>query len=117
MPDKIFQKFDLDLESLAKLLEIESIHHLDKLTDIGMQKIKSLNFPKATETLRKEMSAKDYEILESSDMYCGLHESIIIGGILGKMDIKGDFYSLTEKLKMPYKSGICYFPRTSNEKQ
>ncbi len=115
--NRIFQRFDLDLESMARSLGLESMFNLDRLGEKSRGKLTELNFPKATETLRQKLLEKGYEVLESNDVYCGLHGSIILGGELGKMNHKEDFYELAAEFNLPYRSGHSYFPQEAKNEQ
>lgn len=93
---KIFQQFDLNLEAMTE--------EFDKLSPEEKAKI---NLPEAAKTLRKEMLRKGYSVLESQTMYGGIPQTIIVGGEHG-MGHKEDFYNLTERLGLKFKSGDYY---------
>ena len=105
---KIFQRFDLDFKALVSLLGVDVRKNLGELSPQGLEVLKDSKFAQATSVLRKRLVKKGYEVLESNDVYCGLHGSIILGGEIGKMDLKGDFYEITGEFKMPYHSGSSY---------
>lgn len=104
--ERIFQKFDLDPDFIA-LAKSELDRDRRKLEEKFSEELKNLS--QTTKILRQGLLNKGYVVLESNDVYCGLHGSIILGGELGKMQHKTDFYELTTKLKLPYVSGPCYF--------
>ena len=112
--DRIFQRFDLDLDfkawAMAGSDEKTKRKLKEKLEDrFGKEKFGGeLGLPDATNTLRQALLDKGYEFLESNDVYCGLHGSIIIGGEVQKKH-KDDFYELTNQFNLPYHSGNCYF--------
>lgn len=69
-----------------------------------------MNLPAPIEsgrTIRKELSKRGYEVLFSNVSYCGVPESIIVGGEHGKMH-KDDFYRVAGKLGLFFKSGDFY---------
>lgn len=96
---KVFQRFDLDEGSL------------DRLDTEG---IKRLELPQAGKTLREELLRLGYDVLESNGFYRGVPRSIIVGGDI-EMDHKVDFYALIERLKLPFKTEICYIQKTNQE--
>ena len=97
---KIFQSFKLDLETIAKLAR-----------ELTPEQLKELSLPQKRETLVREMLKKGYDVLTGSHNYCGLPETILIGGEIG-MNHKQDFYELARKLGLTqFSSGECYFPQ------
>jgi len=114
---RIFQRFDLDFRALESLLGVDVRTNLGKLSFQGLQVLKDSKFAQATSVLREKLVAKGYEVLESNDVYCGLHGSIILGGEIGKMDHKVDFYGLASEFKMPYCSGSSYFLSARDSEQ
>jgi hypothetical protein len=110
---KIFQRFDLDFKALESLLGVDVRKNLSELSSQGLEVLKDSRFAQATSVLRQRPVKKGYEVLESNDVYCGLHGSIILGGEIGKMDHKGDFYEIAGEFKMPYRSGSFYFYSSS----
>lgn len=89
---KAFQKFDLDLEALAELYE---------------KNPGGLNGVQVWRALKEELREKGYEVLKSGDNYGGLPASIIVGAGIDK-SAKDDFYGITERFKLPYRSGDYY---------
>jgi len=106
--DRIFQRFDLDFEALESKLGVNIKRDLDKLSEAGKKTLVALKFPETTRILRERLVQEGYEFLESNDIYCGLHGSIIIGGEFGK-NPKEDFYELAAVFDLPYRSGQSYF--------
>ncbi|MDP3026835.1 MAG: hypothetical protein Q8N63_03940 [Nanoarchaeota archaeon] len=108
--DKLFQRFDLDQDFKAWTMARSDEETKRKLEDrFGKERFGGeLDLPDATNTLKQALLDKGYEFLESNDVYCGLHGSIIIGREVGKKH-KDDFYELANKFNLPYHSGNCYF--------
>ena len=89
---KIFQQFCLNLEAMIRL---------------DNEALSKLNLPEAGRTLKQELINKGYQVLESNVYFYGVSDSVIVGGEFGK-NHKSDFYELTEKLGLTYKSGGFY---------
>ena len=98
MPE-IYQRFDLDLEAMTKL---------------GHEKLLELNLPKAGRTLRQGLIQNGYIVLESNESFSGIPHSVIVGGDFGK-NHKGDFYELTERLGLQYRSEAFYTQRNGTD--
>ena len=88
---KLYQRFDLEYKTGAKVSDISKKALLQKL----MQPLRD----------------KGYSILTSNDFTKNLPNSIIVGGVEytdnGK-NIEGDFYILTKSLGLPYKKSLSY---------
>ncbi len=92
---KIYQRFDLDLE---------------KINNLCREELLNLNLYQAGKTIRQDLIEKGYVVLESDKCFSGTPESIIIGGEIGK-NHKEDFYKLTKSLGLQsiyYMSETCY---------
>ena len=90
----IFQRFDLDLEAMTQLSKEE----LSNLLGAGRN-------------LTRGLLEEGYSILESNETFCGINNSIIVGGEYGQ-DHKVDFYGLANILGLRYyKSGQYYTQR------
>lgn len=87
---KIYQEFNLDMESILKERAI----------------IKT----GASQTLVQKLLEKGYEVLESNSRFNGAPESIILGSDFN-FNCKADFYNLACKLGLPYRSGPFYIGR------
>jgi hypothetical protein len=88
---KIYQEFNLDLDSIPK----DDV----KLIKTG-----------ASQTLVQKLLEKGYEVFESNSRFNGAPESIILGSDFN-LNCKADFYNLTCKLGLPYRSGPFYIKR------
>jgi hypothetical protein len=76
-----FQRFDLDLESLSE-------------SERG-------SLSKAGTSLIQKLSENDYIVLKSGSSYCGVPNSILIGGE-SFSNVKGYFLKLVSELGIPY---------------
>lgn len=92
---KIFQRFDLVKEKMEEFIREE------RASSNPSTQLES------GRAIRKELSKRGYDVLFSNVSYCGVPESIIMGGEFGKMH-KDDFYSVAGKLGLFFKSGDCY---------
>lgn len=91
MADKIFQRFDLDASYMTRLVAMKP----------------EGTFDDAGKTLGDELRKKGYLVLISNGVHYGVPGSIIVGGELG-MNIKGDFWEIAGRWKLPFSSGPFY---------
>ncbi|MBI3032987.1 hypothetical protein HYY69_05930 [Candidatus Woesearchaeota archaeon] len=91
MASIVFQEFHLDL---------------DRILDQPLR-----TEPHAGTRLLDHLAERGYAVLEPGDTYRGLPVSILLGGVFGSKDFKGDFYAAVQRLGIPYYvSGPYYIP-------
>lgn len=84
----IYQSFKLDLEAITE--------KKDKIPSGAANKLKA------------ELRNRGYDfILENMNSFCGVPETIIVASREGEF-VKRDFYEITERLNLSYKSGDFY---------
>ena len=93
---EIYQEFKLDTEEMRR-----------KLSKLNEAERRNWNPTKARKTLVEKLTEKGFTVLGSNASYCGIPESILVGGQL-EMGHKEEFYKLSRELGLAFSSGVFY---------
>ena len=107
---EIYQRFDVTAEFRAFAFDSKNIINKAPLERKVQGKFDDwlANLHNGSETLKKSLIEKGYEVLESNDVLMGVHGSIILGSEPNR-NCKADFSIVAEQFQLPYRSGPCYF--------